>query len=102
MLRHFVLIRYDDAVTETHIAEFCQRMYALKSLIPDVAELEIARDILRDKRSWDLMLMMGFDSVESLRRYQKHEAHQAVMQFNDPLVKDIASFDYEHLVVNTR
>jgi hypothetical protein len=48
------------------------------------------------------MLMMGFDSVESLRRYQKHEAHQAVMQFNDPLVKDIASFDYEHLVVNTQ
>ena len=95
MLNHFILLRYKSGTSEAHIAEFCRRMYALRDRIPEITELEIARDILRDTRSWDLMLMMRFASVEHLRRYQTHEAHQAVMQFNDPFVKDLASLDFE-------
>ena len=41
---------------------------------------------------------MRFDSVEALRRYQQHEAHVAVMQFNAPFAEDVASFDNKKAV----
>ena len=43
---------------------------------------------------------MRFDSVEALRRYQQHEAHVAVMQFNGLSVEDVASLDYVKVVAD--
>ena len=70
-------------------------MLALKSVIPEIGELEIGQDILHDDRSWDILLLMKFETIEALRRYQSHSDHQAVMAFNGPYVTDVASLDYE-------
>lgn len=95
MLKHYILMRYKPGTEEAHIEAFCQKMYALRDVIPEIRHLEIGRDILREARSWDLMLDMRFDSVETLRCYQIHEAHQAALQFNNPQVLEVAAFDYE-------
>jgi transcriptional regulator NrdR family protein len=95
MLQHYVFIKYEKGVTEEHIAEFCKRMLALRTSIPDIQYLEIGRDILRDARSWDLILIMRFASVAALRSYQQHPEHQKVMTFNQPFVADVASLDFE-------
>ena len=95
MLQHYVFIKYEKSVTDEHIAEFCKRMLALRTRIPDIQYLEIGRDILRDARSWDLILIMRFASVAALRSYQQHPEHQKVMAFNRPFVADVASLDFE-------
>lgn len=94
MLRHYVFIRYAAGTSEEHVAEFCRRMQALREPIPVIRSLEIGRDILREARSWDLVLIMGFDSVEALRSYQQHPLHIALMQFNQPHVKDVGAIDF--------
>ena len=94
MLRHFILIKYHKETPEEHIETFCRKMSALQESIPEINELEIGRDILQESRSWDLILVMGFESVPALRRYQQHEKHQAVMQFNAPYVAEVAAIDY--------
>jgi hypothetical protein len=94
MLQHFVFIKYHTATAESHIEEFRRRMLALREVVPGIAHLEVGRDILHDARSWDLVLVMRFVSVEALREYQRHEAHQQVMQFNQPCVADVASVDF--------
>lgn len=94
MLQHYVFIRYQQGTPEAHIAGFCRQLQALLPLIGEIRHLEIGRDILRDARSWDLVLIMRFDSVEALRRYQQHEAHQQVMAYNQPRVADVASVDF--------
>lgn len=94
MLRHYVFIRYAPGTSEEHVAEFCRRMHALRDSIPSIRSLEIGRDILREARSWDLVLSMRFDSIEALRTYQQHPLHVALMQFNQPHVADVGAVDF--------
>lgn len=95
MLQHYILIKYQKGISEEHIAEFRKRMLALQTSIEGIEHLEIGRDILHDARSWDLILIMRFASVDTLRRYQQHPEHQKVMAFNQPFVADVASVDFE-------
>lgn len=94
MLQHYVFIKYREGTADTHVEEFRTRMLALCAVIAEIDHLEVGRDILHDARSWDLVLVMRFASVEALRRYQQHAAHQQVMQFNQPCVADVASVDF--------
>jgi len=93
-LEHYVFLKYREGTSPAHVAAFCERMLALRDTIDGIRRLEIGRDELRDARSWDLVLIMAFDSVNALRTYQAHAAHVAVMRFNDPFVADVASVDF--------
>ncbi len=95
MLKHFVFLRYSASVPQDHVDEFCERMHAIASQLPEVITLEIGRDILREARSWDLMLAMEFHDVASLRKYQQHPSHLEVMSFNQPYVAEVGSVDFE-------
>ena len=94
MLRHFVFLKYRDDTSDGHITTFCERMLALRNAISEIQHLEICRDELQDTRSWDLVLIMEFASVDALRAYQRHPQHLAVMAFNEPLVANVASVDF--------
>ena len=93
-LHHYIMLKYRPGVPDAHVDEFCQRMMALTDSIPELNELDIGRDILHEERSWSLLLSMRFDSIEQLRAYQQHPAHQAVMGFNAPWVSDVAAIDF--------
>ncbi len=94
MLRHFVFIKYRQGTSDAHIDEFLRRTRALPESIPVVRDLEVGRDVLPSPRSWDVMLAMRFNSLEELREYQTHPAHQALMAFNNPQVADVGSVDF--------
>jgi len=95
MLQHYVLLKYRDGTSSAHIESFCERMRALRAAIAEIRHLEIGRDELHDTRSWDVVLIMQFESVAALRAYQRHPAHRVVMAFNDPFVADLAAVDFE-------
>lgn len=94
MLQHYVFIKYVADTPAGHVDEFCSRLLGLRSVIAEIKHMEIGRDILRDQRSWDLILIMRFESVEELRAYQQHSAHQQLMQFNQPFVAEIGAVDF--------
>jgi hypothetical protein len=94
MLQHYVFIKYQETVLREHIDSFCKKMLGLKKSIPLIKAMEIGQDSLRDARSWDLILIMQFDSVETLRTYQEHPEHQALMSFNNPFVAQVGSVDF--------
>ncbi len=94
MLQHYVFIKYRAGTSDAHIAQFSEKMLALRATIPEIAHLEIGRDILHDTRSWDLALIMRFASVETLRTYQRHPEHVEVMEFNTPSVAAVGSVDF--------
>jgi hypothetical protein len=94
MLRHVVFVRYRRETSSAHVASFCKRMLALRETIDGIQHLEIGRDELHDARSWDLVLIMEFASVDALRAYQRHPRHLAVMAFNEPFVENVASVDF--------
>jgi hypothetical protein len=94
MLEHYVFLRFRTGTSAEHVAAFCERMLELRESIAEIRHLEVGRDELHDARSWDLALIMQFDSVDALRTYQAHPAHRALMAFNDPFVADVASVDF--------
>ncbi len=94
MLRHYVLLKFRDGTSDAHIATFCHRMRELREVIDGIQYLEIGRDELHDARSWHLMLIMTFASVEELRIYQRHPRHLEVMAFNEPFVANVATVDF--------
>jgi Stress responsive A/B Barrel Domain len=94
MLQHYVFLKYRDGTPEQHVTAFCERMRALSGTVGGIQRLEIGRDEVRDARSWDLVLIMEFTSIEALRTYQRHPQHLAVMAFNDALVAHVASVDF--------
>lgn len=97
MIQHYILIKFKKGTSDEHIGEFCTRMLALRTLISGIEHLEIGRDILREARSWDIILIMRFASAEALRSYQQHPEHLRLMAFNQPSVADVASVDFESL-----
>jgi len=94
MLRHYVFLKYRKETSDEHIAAFCEGMLALRGAIGEIRHLEIGRDELHDARSWSLVLIMEFASVDALRVYQRHPRHLALMAFNDPFVENVASVDF--------
>jgi Stress responsive A/B Barrel Domain len=94
MLQHYVFLKYRDGTPEQHVTAFCERMRVLPGTVGEIQRLEIGRDEVRDARSWDLVLIMEFRSIDALRVYQHHPQHLAVMAFNDPFVSDVASVDF--------
>ena len=94
MLEHYVFLKYREGTSATHVASFCERMLALLDSIGQIRRLEIGRDELHDARSWSLVLIMKFASVDTLRAYQRHPRHLALMAFNDPFVENVASVDF--------
>ena len=95
MLQHYVFLKYRDGTSEAHITAFCERLLALRGTIGEIVHLEIGRDELHDARSWDLVLIMEFASLDALRAYQRHPLHQDVMAFNTPFVTDVGSVDFQ-------
>ena len=94
MLQHYVFLKFRSETSAKHIDAFCSRIFALPRVIDDIIHVEIGRDELHDARSWDLVLIMRFPSIEALRAYQSHPEHLAVMNFNNPFVADVASVDF--------
>ena len=94
MLRHYVFLKYREGTSSGHVTAFCGRMFALRAAIDEIRHLEIGRDELHEARSWDVVLVMEFASVDALRAYQRHPLHRAVMAFNEPFVANVASVDF--------
>ena len=94
MLQHHVFIKFVAGTSEGHIEELCRRLRALREAVPGIQHMEIGRDILREARSWDLILTLRFASVEALRSYQQHPAHLEVMAFNQPALADVGAIDF--------
>ncbi len=94
MLNHYVFIKYAKGTSDDHISEFSRRMLALRNSIPGIEHLEIGHDMLHEARSWHLMLIMRFGSVEALRLYQRHPEHQELMAFNQPHVTEVGAVDF--------
>jgi hypothetical protein len=94
VLRHYVFLKYRAGTSDGHVRAFCERLLALRGTIGEVEHLEIGRDELHDARSWDLVLIMRFASLDALRAYQRHPLHLDVMAFNSPFVAEVASVDF--------
>jgi len=79
MLRHVVMCKFKAGASESAIAEIVKGLGGLPAIIPEILEFESGRDVMHSERSYDFALVSGFESLESMRQYQVHPAHQKVL-----------------------
>jgi hypothetical protein len=99
MIRHLVLWKFAAEAggrsREENLGEGAARLRALPGAIPEIRELEVHRGLPLVDRSFDLVLLSTFDSLEDLRAYQVHPAHQEVAAFLRSVQTERAVVDFE-------
>lgn len=85
MIKHIVLWKFLDQA-EGHTKEenmdiVRDKLTALLPIIPSIRSFEIGKDILHSEMSYDMALIMTFDSMEALEAYKIHPEHQKVSAY---------------------
>ncbi len=85
MIRHVVMWRFADEAegrTRQQNMEYIRdRLMALPAIIPQIKRMEIGIDIGRTDKSYDMMLLSEFESMEALAEYRDHPDHMAVSKY---------------------
>lgn len=90
MIKHIVIWTMKEDVTAEQKAEMKNRLEVLKSVVPELVELEVGID----EGNGTMSLYSVFASNEDLDIYQAHPAHQDVVAVVKPLVAGRIACDY--------
>lgn len=79
MLRHVVLFRWKDDVTDDQRAAVTRGLGGLPAAIPQIRRYEFGEDAGLGEGNFDFVVVADFDSLESYRAYQAHPDHLRVI-----------------------
>ncbi len=91
MITHVVMVKLKD---RAEAAEVARRLRALPAQIPEIRSYEVGVDELHGPRSWDVVVVSGFDSYDALEAYIQHPAHQDVVAYLDQVCETRAPVDF--------
>lgn len=92
MIRHVVLMRFEDAADAP---EAKARLEALPDQISEIASLDVGLDVLRSDVSFDLALVTTHTDLSALSAYQQHPVHQEFLSWVRPRLAARAVVDAE-------
>ena len=99
MIQHVVMWKFPDmaegCTREENMKWVREHLTALVPIIPEIRSMEIGADVGRTDMSYDMVLIMTFDSMEDLHTYKVHPAHQAVSQYVKKVRTARATIDRE-------
>jgi len=95
MIKHIVMWKFKDEVTEADKLEMKRRLESLKGVVPTLLDIEIGMDVVGSDASKDMVLYSEFNSIDDLNAYAGHPEHLKVVEFFKPLVCERHVVDYE-------
>jgi hypothetical protein len=94
MLKHVVFMKFHKNATDADIADMEKSLGRLPAVIPEIKGYEFGRDIVHSERSYDFCLVSSFDNLETMKRYQIHPDHVAVLGRIKALCESILAVDF--------
>ena len=79
MLRHIVLLTFQDSATPEVVEDITARLRDLPEQIPDLLRVDVGQDAGLTEGNADLLLDIEVADVDAWRAYQGHPAHRAVI-----------------------
>jgi hypothetical protein len=99
MIRHIVMFKlrnFDNETEKTAAAtELLRRLNELPSKIDLIRKYEAGIDIRKLEWSYDISLVMDFDTMADVDAYTVHPAHQEFVAFNKDFSIAKVCVDYE-------
>ncbi len=85
MIRHVIMWKFVDeydGMNKDEIMSAIEEKFAhLKKVIPEIKSMSVERDVLRSERSFDMIYITEFESLETLNIYRVHPEHVKVAGF---------------------
>lgn len=94
MIVHVIFFKLLDRSQE-NVLKTKDVLMNMTGKIPQLKYLEVGVDILHFDRSYDLVMISKFDSLEDLKTYQLHPLHVEVLNYLNTVKDSILSVDYE-------
>lgn len=94
MIKHIVFTKFETPAE--HAPEASRQLLALKDRIPQIRTIETGIDFKHSERSFDLALIVTFDSKEDLEVYDKHPEHEKVRAYIKAHRTATATVDFEY------
>ncbi len=96
MIRHVVLFRWNEDVTDAEIAAVSDALDALRAVVSEIGEYRHGRDIGLNSANYDYVVVGDFATVEDYLGYRDHPAHQQfIADHITARVADRAALQYE-------
>lgn len=80
MIRHVVLLKWDEGVDAAHIAAAKAALDRLPGLIPQIVSYQNGPDLHVAPTNFDFAVTAVFASTDDFIAYRDHPAHQEVVQ----------------------
>ncbi len=99
MICHIVFWKFrdfaDNRSKDENMDIVKEKLTALLPIIPEIRSFRIGKDVLHSEMSYDMALIMEFDSLSDLDLYKNHPEHKKVSEFVKTVRSDRACVDYE-------
>ena len=99
MIRHVVMWRFLDEAhgktKEENLDIVRERLLGLKNIIPEIRNMHVGKDETHSEMSYDMALMIDFDSKDDMATYQCHPEHVKISQYVKGARSDRACVDFE-------
>lgn len=96
MIRHVVLLRWNEGVTESDVKAVSDALAALPGQIPEIRAYQFGPDLRVDEGNADYAVVGDFESTDDFRTYQGHPAHVALGRgVMGPIVASFQSAQFE-------
>lgn len=98
MINHVVLFKLKDYPREEKVLvidEMKSLLEGLKSKIKELKYIEVGVNFELDAKSYDMVLISHFDSLEDLDKYRVHPEHLKVVERFSVTASERAAVDYE-------
>jgi hypothetical protein len=95
MITHIVFFKLGDPSRE-NILEMKNMLLSMTGKVPQLRHLEVGVDVIRSERSYDLVLITKFDSLEDMSDYQAHPYHAGeIIPYVRRMSESVVAVDYE-------
>ncbi len=96
VLKHIVLYKFKDSLTQEQVDEVIKTFNALPSKIPGILDYEAGTNVSKEGKSEGLThsFVLTFKNMEDLDAYIAHPAHQAYVDIVKTRREKVVVFDY--------
>jgi len=95
MIRHVVLFKLKPNVSREERDRWIERSRLAHTRIASIRAFSIGPDLMGLPRSYDVAVVVDFDSLGDVRDYAEHPEHLPVVELARDLSEHIASVDFE-------
>ncbi len=94
MIKHIVFTKFENPDEQVPIAS--GMLLALAGTVPQIRSIETGRDFKHSERSFDMALIVTFDTKEDLEAYDRHPAHEKARAYIKAHRTASATVDFEY------